>query len=209
MSARKFGDYIVRVDKIGKTFDDALYDAYKAGKIADQEALRLADSRNNLSIKLKLEKSSPSQRTALKKQVGYDKNAPFSHYRSFKVTPIKVSKERRGDMAELLSTALTFAFKKKGFQLNHASADLDVQYILGLKTKEGLTLTPMDGIHDPLDSAPIDTEHEATLVVTVVDTKTNKPIWRMTGQTVLSGPLLSQDEANAGMVEAMDKFPPT
>ncbi len=195
--------------RIGKTFDDALYEAYKAGKIADQEALRLADSRNNLTVKLKLEQNSPSQRTALKKQVGFDKTVRFENYQSFKITPLKVSKERRGDMEALLSTALTFAFKKKGFQLNHAYADIDVQYVLGLKTKDGLSLTPMDDSNDPLNNVPVDTEHEATLVVTIVDTKSNKPIWRMTGQTVLSGPLMSQDEANAGIEDAMQNFPPT
>ena len=195
--------------RIGQTFDDALYKAYKAGKIADQEALRLADSRNNLSLKLKLEKGSPSQRTAMKKQVGYDKNASFVNYQSFKITPIKVSKERRGDMEELLNTALTFAFKQKGYELNHAFPDIDVQYVLGLKSKEGLTLTPLDDKHDPMTSAPVDTEHEATLVINIVDTKTDKPLWRLTAQTLLSGPLMTQDEANAGITDAMLDFPPT
>ncbi|MEJ2179026.1 MAG: PilT/PilU family type 4a pilus ATPase [Gammaproteobacteria bacterium] len=195
--------------RIGQTFDDSLYKAYKAGKIADQEALRLADSRNNLSLKLKLEKGSPSQRTAMKKQVGFDKNASFVNYQSFKVTPIKVSKERRGDMEELLNTALTFAFKQKGYTLNHAFPDVDVQYVLGLKSKEGLTLTPLDDQHDPMTSVPVDTEHEATLVINIVDTKTDKPVWRLTAQTLLSGPLMSQDEANAGIADAMLDFPPT
>ena len=195
--------------RIGQTFDDALYKAYKAGKIADQEALRLADSRNNLSLKLKLEKSSPSQRTALKKQVGYDKNAAFVNYQSFKITPIKVSKERRGDMEQLLTTALTFAFKQKGYRLEHATPDIDVQYMLGLKSNEGLSLTPLDDKYDPLTSVPVDTEHEATLIVNIVDTRTNKPVWRLTGQTVLNGPLMTQDEANAGIAEAILDFPPT
>jgi len=195
--------------RIGQTFDDALYKAFKAGKIADQEALRLADSRNNLSLKLKLEKSSPSQRTALKKQVGYDKSALFANYQTFKVTPIKVSKERRGDMEQLLTTAFTFAFKQKGYRLEHASPDIDVQYALGLKSQESLSLTPLDDQYDPFTSAPIDTEHEATLIVNIVDTHTNKPVWRLTAQTVLSGPLMSQDEANAGITEAILNFPPT
>ena len=32
----------------GQTFDDALYELNRAGKISEQEPLRLADSRNNL-----------------------------------------------------------------------------------------------------------------------------------------------------------------
>ena len=112
-------------------------------------------------------------------------------------------------MEELLNTALTFAFKQKGYTLNHAFPDIDVQYVLGLKSKEGLTLTPLDDQHDPMTSAPVDTEHEATLVINIVDTKTDKPVWRLTAQTLLSGPLMSQDEANAGIADAMLDFPPT
>jgi len=35
-----------------KTFDDALYDLYKAGKISMEEALKNADSRNDLEGKI-------------------------------------------------------------------------------------------------------------------------------------------------------------
>lgn len=37
-----------------QTFDGALYELYKAGKITVEEALRNADSRNNLSLKIRL-----------------------------------------------------------------------------------------------------------------------------------------------------------
>lgn len=38
-----------------QTFDQSLYQLYKAGSINLDEALRNADSRNNLRLKLKLE----------------------------------------------------------------------------------------------------------------------------------------------------------
>jgi len=37
-----------------KTFDSALYDLYRAGKITEEEALRNADSRNNLRLRIQL-----------------------------------------------------------------------------------------------------------------------------------------------------------
>ncbi len=38
-----------------QTFDQSLYDLYKAGKISEEGALQNADSRNNLSLKIRLE----------------------------------------------------------------------------------------------------------------------------------------------------------
>jgi len=38
-----------------QTFDQSLYDLYKAGKISEEVALQNADSRNNLSLKIRLE----------------------------------------------------------------------------------------------------------------------------------------------------------
>jgi twitching motility protein PilU len=40
----------------GQTFDEALYEVNRAGKISANEALRLADSQNNLSQRFRLEK---------------------------------------------------------------------------------------------------------------------------------------------------------
>jgi len=40
-----------------QTFDQALYKLYKEGKIDLEEALRNADSRNNLSLRIRLSES--------------------------------------------------------------------------------------------------------------------------------------------------------
>jgi twitching motility protein PilU len=37
-----------------KTFDSALFDLYKSGKISYEEALKNADSKNNLRLKIQL-----------------------------------------------------------------------------------------------------------------------------------------------------------
>ena len=37
-----------------KTFDSALFDLYKAGKITHEEALKNADSKNNLRLRIQL-----------------------------------------------------------------------------------------------------------------------------------------------------------
>lgn len=47
-----------------KTFDQALFELYKSGKIALSEALDNADSRNNLSLKIKLDEGGDFSRSA-------------------------------------------------------------------------------------------------------------------------------------------------
>ncbi|MCP5345812.1 MAG: PilT/PilU family type 4a pilus ATPase [Pseudomonadales bacterium] len=46
-----------------KTFDAALYDLYKAGKISYEEALRNADSRNNLRLRIQLSEDNMAEDT--------------------------------------------------------------------------------------------------------------------------------------------------
>ncbi len=47
-----------------KTFDQALFELYKSGKIGLEEALRNADSRNNLSLKIRLDEAGGTETAA-------------------------------------------------------------------------------------------------------------------------------------------------
>jgi twitching motility protein PilU len=51
-------------DQYMQTFDKALFDLYEAGKISYEEALRNADSMNNLRLKIKLESKRPLPKIA-------------------------------------------------------------------------------------------------------------------------------------------------
>jgi twitching motility protein PilU len=57
-----------------QTFDSALYDLYKAGKITVEEALRNADSRNNLSLKIRLgdHEDNPAQSSGGINEIQFD-----------------------------------------------------------------------------------------------------------------------------------------
>ena len=59
-----------------KTFDQALYDLYKGGRISKDEAVRNADSRNNVSLQIRLSEG-----------MGQGKAAPDPLGASLKVTP--------------------------------------------------------------------------------------------------------------------------
>lgn len=56
-----------------QTFDQALYNLYKSGKISYETALAFADSANNLRLRIKLESSGET-----KGEIGQDSESPFS-----------------------------------------------------------------------------------------------------------------------------------
>ena len=191
----------------GQTFDDALYELNRAGKISEQEALRLADSRNNLSLRFRLEKGNKEVGT-IKKDIVYDRNAPFSAYQSYKVSPLKVDSSRRPDLQQVLSTAIAKYFSGRGFTENTTAPDLDVQYILGIKSQKGLSLEPIEEEDNPFAAVPTDTETHATLIVNIVDTLRQKPVWRLTASTKLDGHLRTQEELDHDIAIVMESFPP-
>ncbi len=51
-----------------QTFDTALYHLYKAGKISFEEAMKNADSKNNLRLRITLEESPAAAKTMMEKQ---------------------------------------------------------------------------------------------------------------------------------------------
>ena len=52
----KIKDVMARSNRLGmKTFDQALFELYEAGLISYEDALRNADSKNELRLKIKLE----------------------------------------------------------------------------------------------------------------------------------------------------------
>ncbi|WP_455212422.1 DUF4136 domain-containing protein, partial [Kaarinaea lacus] len=116
---------------------------------------------------------------------------------------------RRADMETLLTTAIGKYFKDRGFAENQSSPDLDVQYILGLKSHKGLSLEPMDEEVNPFSEVPTDTETHATLIVNIVDTLRQKPVWRLTASTKLEGPIRSQEELNHDIATVLESFPPS
>ncbi len=191
----------------GQTFDDALYDLSNAGKITEQEALRLADSRNNLSLRFRLENGN-DEIGAVKKDVVYDRKAPFPTYKTFKVTPFKVDLSRRKDMKELVGNAISYCLENKGFTNTNSSPDLDVQFFVGLKPKKGLSLEPI-GEEINADSSVIpDSETHATLIVNIVDTLKQKPIWRLTASALLDKQMRTQEELNRDLLYVLSSFPP-
>ncbi|MGD8938885.1 MAG: DUF4136 domain-containing protein [Gammaproteobacteria bacterium] len=115
---------------------------------------------------------------------------------------------RRRDMKELVGNAIGYYLKSKGFTKTNTNPDLDVQFYVGLKPKKGLSLEPIDEEVDSDYSATTDSETHATLIVNIVDTLKQKPIWRLTASALLDEQMRTQEELNRDLYRVLDCFPP-
>jgi len=106
-----------RVDKIknameksqnnsSQTFDQALYELVVGERISQDEALRQADSPNNLALRFRLSKTGGAAGYPVKSEFTLDKKAPLEQYGSFQVSPLKVE-GGRPDAETVLSEAIS------------------------------------------------------------------------------------------------------
>ena len=194
--------------RLNKIFDDALFELWQEGKLEQEEALKHADSRNNLALRMRLQGGGHSDEPT-EKQINFNKKADFGRYDSFKITPLKVSKQRRQDMKEVLNYSLIHAMQDKGLHLDSQHPDLDLQYAFGMQSVQGMALEPIDHGEGREPDSAMEIKSKAKLVVTLVDTRFNKPIWRMTAQRCISGPLKNQAEINREIAQLMAEYPPS
>lgn len=192
-----------------QTFDDDLYNLALSGKISQEEALRHADSRNNVALKFRLNKHQfSSAKSPDKKEISYNKKAPFELYRRFRVRPLKVSRERRSDQVDVLTKALISTFKAKSMSYDKELADIEIQYVFGLENVEGLKLKVIENKSDEIADITADTEKDATLIVNIRDLKTGKDVWRLNVARRISGPLLDQQAYNVELAKILEEYPP-
>lgn len=191
----------------GNTFDDALFELNLAGKIAEQEALRLADSRNNLALRFRLEKGNVEVGT-VKRDVVFDRKAPYNTYSTYRIIPVRVDTKRREDEEQVLTQAIKNYFEGQGYVEDVLKADIEIQYIFGLESKVGLSLEPIDEESDPKSKISTDSETHATMIVTIVDNVLHKPVWRQSASAKLKGRLRTQEEIDLDMAYVLENFPP-
>ena len=192
-----------------QTFDSALYDLFSEGKITEEEALRHADSKNNLALRIRLEKGSIRDTIPLQKEVAFNKTAPYEQYETFRVIPMKVSSRRRSDMSNVLAKGLIHVFEQKGLSHNAVDADIEIQYSFGVKSLNSLELETIDNQNDAIrDDAEDVSEHETKLIINIKDLRHDKSIWRMKAIQSMSGAARKQHEINQDLLELLDEYPP-
>lgn len=193
---------------VQQSFDEALYELVRSGKISQDEALRHADSRNNLSLKFRLEKGVLKEPSALKKEVSFNRKAPFDQFTTFRLHPLKVSRERRPDAVEVLIKGLSRVFMNKGMEFEADNPDVEIRYAFGLESTKNLKLKTIENESDAIVDIAPDDETTGTLLINVRDLKTNKDVWRVNASRPVSGPLLSQDEIDRELATILSDYPP-
>ena len=192
--------------RVSQTFDQALYELASEGRITEDEALRNADSRNNLALRFRLEQSKNNKGFPIKSEFSINKQAPFDHYETFRLTPVKVNGKQE-NTEQLISNGIANALQHKGLSIDEKTPDIDIQYMLGLKSMEGLALTPIADEGDAYKHYVPPTEEHAMLVINVIDTRTGKAVYRLTASRRTSEQTESQESINRLLVGLLDSLP--
>jgi twitching motility protein PilU len=194
---------------VHKTFDQALYELYEEEKISENEALRQADSRNNLALNIRSNAARAGGVFSLDKELSFNRQAPFEHYRSFLLKPLQVSERRRSDADEVIRQALITGLEQKGLSHSPANADIEVQYSFGVEDVLALALEPIENESDQLSELTPDSDHEITLLINIIDTRFKSDVWRMQARrrAAADEPVLPQDEVNVIFHELLKDYP--
>jgi twitching motility protein PilU len=192
---------------VQQTFDDALWELTREQKISQEEALRHADSRNNLSLKFRLEKGALLSPAEAKNEVSYNKRAPFERYQTFRIRPMKVSRERRPDIIEVLTKGICHVFMEKGLEFSSEDPDIEVRYAFGLESTKKMKLKPIKHESDKLVDITPDSEDMGTLLVNVRDRRTKQDVWRANASRPISGPLQTQAQINKELSNILKDYP--
>ena len=194
---------------VHKTFDQALYDLYEQGKISEHEALRQADSRNNLSLLIRTNRHVSGDHYPMEKELSFNRNAPFEQYVSFCLKPLQVSKKRRSDADVVLKNAIIEGFEQKGLSYSPGEASIEVQFSYGIEDIKGLALEPIDNESDQLSELSPDSDQQITLLINIIDMRTNNDVWRLQARhrATPEEPHKSQAEINEILLELLLDYP--
>ncbi|TQV75155.1 PilT/PilU family type 4a pilus ATPase [Aliikangiella marina] len=191
--------------KINQTFDDALYLLVKDGKVSRKEALRKADSANNLALRFRLEDGDKSESNVGGGDVAVDHAAPFDHYHTYTINPLKV-KSKTPDAQKKLTAAIMAAMNQRGLEFKIRDADIEIQFVLSYQAEEGLKLESMEGRSKPTEFIN-DTKEQAHLTINVIDREAEKPIYRISAARKTADLNETQQQLNQGIAGLLRKLP--
>jgi twitching motility protein PilU len=194
---------------VHKTFELALYELYEQGKISEEEALRHADSRNNLSLKIRANRDAAGGTFGVEKELSYNRHAPFEHYHTFALNPLQVSRKRRDNADDVIREALIAGLEQKGLRHAPGGGDIEVQYSFGVEDIEALALEPIENESDQLSELTPDSDHKVTLLINIIDTRFGSDMWRLQAAKRIAAdePQLSQNEINDLFNELLKDYP--
>ncbi len=192
--------------RASRTFDQALFELVREGRITEEEALRNADSRNNLTLRFRLEGTEAPKGYPVKSEYALNEKAPFDTYGTYRISPLKVEKSDPG-AEQRITSALAHALGRKGLVADNTAPDIDVQYLYGIKTTRDLKLDPVADEGKSFQFYQPRSEQHHMLVVNVVDRKTRKPVYRLTASRRMSDYQASEAELNRIFVDLLSSLP--
>jgi len=197
---------------VHQTFDDDLFRLTLEGKITQKEALLHADSKNNLALmfrqnKHRLGESAEAGKLG-KREVSYNKNAPFRQYRSFRLQAVSNGDELKGRHVIFLSKALLAAFKAKGMEYEKEDADIEVQFMFELEHVDNHRLENVDNARNKRTDKATDAEKEAILNINIRDLKNNTDVWRLNVSHQLADASHDQKAYESEIRKLLKSYPP-
>jgi len=191
------------------TFDDDLFRLCLEGKISQKEALIHADSRNNLALMFRQNKHKfDNPRKIEKRDISYNKNAPFSMYRSFRIQPIKNGNDPKGEQVVALSKALLSAFKNKGLKYDKNEPDIEVQFMFEIEHINNPRLEKVDNKRNAITDDPGELAKEVILNINIRDLKNHADVWRLNISHRLSDDSIEQEDYDKDLARILKAYPP-
>jgi len=146
----------------------------------------------------------------------YDPAANFAQYKTFTIMPLEQFKNIP-ITADRIKMAITQAMQARGLQPASGPADLEVNVFAKLAQETQATTTGgyggwgYRGWGGGMSTTTVQDVAVGTLVVDLVDAKTNKPVWRgMASDTIAQNKTgeQKQEALNYAMNQMFEKYPP-
>jgi hypothetical protein len=150
----------------------------------------------------------------------YDPTANFAQYKTFTIMPMEQFKNNT-ITADRIKAAITQALQGRGLQPVTSGADLQVEVFakLSKETQAYTTSTGYGGwgygwrggYGGGMSTTTIQDVAVGTLIMDLVDSKTNKPVWRGIASDTIdpqSTGEQKQEKLNDGMKQVFAKYPP-
>ncbi|AFV00840.1 PilT/PilU family type 4a pilus ATPase [Simiduia agarivorans] len=185
-----------------QTFDDSLYHLITAGRISEEEGMRLADSRINLALRFKMGKAESGSRYLTPQKHWLSKSVDFSRFRTFAVQPAGAGLSRRPDLEAILKQAIESGFRDRGYALSHEKPDLLVRFGFGVgQAPEWVA---------PDESSELQVAEQGAgrgILVVQATTSAGKPVWHLMASRTTGQQARDQQEINVEIASLLSSLP--
>lgn len=129
----------------------------------------------------------------------------ISQYSSFTIKPLNVKGHNHKTEA-VVEIALRAALEGRGLTFSESDADLEVQYAAGVKSTQSVDLKPVAIGSAVYTSHDVVSNTQATLLINIQDSKTNKNVWRSSGSQTIREGKIPQAEVNSEFAKILQNF---